>query len=799
MNRCILIGLFCIVFLPWVGKAQYVSEIIDYKPAPGQLINTTTFGSPQAAESIIGNINGLVSLGAYGGSITIKMEEPIQNDPNNPYGIDFTIFGNAMPNWCEAGVVHIMKDENQNGMADDNWYLIAGSDYYFENTESEFQIEYFNPHDENEDILWIDLNQDSGFVYVNSIHQHAYYPSSDLFPEINQQSQHYSGLKIQGLVDQSTPGNVSSYLRGFGFADNMLRGSAPYYIPDNPYTEALENSGGDAIDISWAIDDNGHQVFLNEIHFVKITTAINNNAGFLGEISTEIAGIIDVSPNAQIIGETKCIVIEDIPRRLLVNSEVNLNAILFDKGIPAENQNLDWSSSSENIAHVYNGKIICNQIGEFTLTATSLEFPQISKSMDLFVIQPQSIEIESANHYLHIDDEAEIYVKTTDNLGFELAQMNMVFETSNEKIEIILSGDKTYIMAHEEGESWLKVKLSDYPVISDSLLIRIINEQHIPKVFVCIKTEDQTIMPRQSVSIYPSNIEDFIEPSGNQFQSNDIISENLAEVIISAFQKMNLEDEFRFKNDLDALYLWEVPIDLETSLEYIYGYGGRTVSPFERSWIVKLNDQNIVRNFQDIPVQHHDEITIYHINNVNQTWTLKEFTSLYDTVSQKGIIKVQLEQFEMEMYSGAQVYTLSQIAIPNVAVYDNEVELWYNENRVFTNSEGQAEFQLVQLGDHIISADEEEIKIHIQASTGVSGLSKTSFNMYPNPVSGSHLNIKLNDLQIETISIISLSGHLIQSINVNTEQIPITSLAPGTYILQIITEKAVYNQRFIKR
>lgn len=801
MNRCFILGLLLFFLLPWVGQAQYVSEIIEYQPAPGQLINTETYGSPQAAQSIIGNINGLVSLGAYGGSITLKMEEAVQNDPNNPFGIDFTIFGNALQDWSESGAVYVMKDENQNGLADDTWYLIAGSDYYFENTQNEFQIEYFKPHQDLDDILWIDQNQDSGYIFTNSIHQHAYYPIFDYFPQINQNSQIYTGLNIQGWVDQSNPGYIRSYKRGFGFADNQLRGSPPYEIPDNPYTDEVENSGGDAFDISWARDENGQQVFLDEIHFIKIITAINNQAGQLGEISTEIAGIIDVTPNNQITGETKCIVIQDLPHRILINSEQNLNALLFEKGIPMENQDIQWSSSSEEIANISNGKIIANHIGDFLLTATSTHYPNIQKSIQLSVNQAESLEIKDINQYLPIGEETEIETTVLDNQGFELAGLDLEYESSNENIEIINHSNKTFIKGISEGESWLHVKLTDFEDIKDSILVRVSSESQIPKVFVSVKTENETIFPRQAISIFPSNIENFIEPTNNQFQSNEANPENLAQAVISTFQKMNLGDEFRFKNDLDnnALYLWKVPIVLPSSLEYVYGYGGRTASPYERCWIVKLNEQNIVKNFQDIPVQDHDEITIYHISNVNENWNLKEFTSLSDSVEEKGDIQVQLQEFELQMYPNSQVYTLDQWPISSEAVFDNDSELWYNDNQVFTNSDGKAEFQLEQLGAHIISADGEEIKIYIKQATGIEKMDNSKLKIYPNPIEGDLLHFSIPEKNIQSVHIFNLSGQLLFTSTTETTNIFIPDLTTGTYFLQIRTNKSVYNQRFIKR
>jgi len=801
MNRIWLLGLPFFILLNLTVSAQYVSEIIDYQPAPGQLINTTAFGSPQAAESIIGNINGLVSLGAFGGNIIVKMEEPVENDPQNPFGIDFSVFSNTMPNWCEAGAVHVMKDENNNGLPDDTWFILAGSDYFFNSTIQDFKIEYFKPQEELGDILWVDENQDSGFVFVNSIHQHSYYPNVDYFPNIDNTSQQYEGIKINGLLDFSDPAYIRSFHRGFGYADNQPRGSAPYDIPDNPYTEELENSGGDAFDISWARNEYGQQVILDQIDFIRISTAINNHGRHLGEISTEISGVIDVSPNASIAGVTNCIVIEDIPHRLLVNSEVALHALLFVEGIPNETANISWASSAENTAHFQNNLLITNQTGTTIITATSVGDPEISKSLELHIIEPMQIEFKDLNPFLMPGDEIEIETQILDNEGREISSLNGQFEIENEDIlQITEESNKITLKALQEGESWVKVHLQGFPEINDSVKIYVSDQAHLTKVFVCIKSEDQILFPRQSVSVVPASLENYIESTGSDFHSDEFSSENLAQAIISTFHAMGLDDEFRFKADLEnnQLYLWKVPIELGSSIEYTYGYGGNTTSPFERCWIVKVNEQNVVRDLHQVPIQNNDEITIYHISDINHRWTLKEFKSLNDSVEQKGDIKTVLEEFEMQMYANAQVYTLDQWSLANKSLFADGETLWYNESPVITDNEGIASFQLNELGDHLISADGEEILIHVNQATALEEIAKPQIQIFPNPVTGDILFLDLDAPKVEEISIYNLAGQIVWS-SINTlTQIPVYRLIPGTYFLNIRTKKKVFNQRFIK-
>lgn len=77
-----------------------------------------------------------VSLGMFGGYVQFDMgNNPIRNDDDNPYGIDFVVYGNAFAGNPEAGGVMVSND----GV---NWYNLAGSRHYMDGTKKNANISY---------------------------------------------------------------------------------------------------------------------------------------------------------------------------------------------------------------------------------------------------------------------------------------------------------------------------------------------------------------------------------------------------------------------------------------------------------------------------------------------------------------------------------------------------------------------------------------------------------------------------------------------------------------------------------
>jgi len=389
--------IFLLLFSAISIKAQYIAEVHEYKPAPGQLINETPWGTPASAQSIIGGINGSLSLGAFGGYVVFSFDEPVQNHPDNPFGVDFTIFGNPMPNWSEPGIVWVMQDENGNGQPDDTWFQLAGSDYWFSSTQHDFQITYSDPGgDEALDVPWNDNFGNSGVIMANAYHTQPYYPIHDSFPDIPSEQYFLEGTCLNGSVDTSDLGIVISNVRAFGYADNHSRGVAPYTLPDNPYTPEAENAGGDAFDLSWAVDESGNYVELDEAHFIKLQTGVLANGGWIGEVSTEITGACRTSPDPGINGSNKIIVIKDLPQ-VVRESPFQLEAFVFVSGRLHAEEPIAWETNQHWASVDENSVLTASQNGEVEFTASLENYPEISMTVAATIELSSSINQSSDN------------------------------------------------------------------------------------------------------------------------------------------------------------------------------------------------------------------------------------------------------------------------------------------------------------------------------------------------------------------------------------------------------------------
>lgn len=321
--------LFCMTAATAAGASPYLSRVLEYMPAPGQFVNEMPEYEPgdtyedilrKAEEQICGARQpGMISLGAFGGYVTVAFDHPVVNVRGCK---DFKIYGNALPSNAagttgssEPGIVWVSVDENGNGLPDDTWYQLAGSEH-FKGTERKeyyglplYSCVYFRPSDSREPEIATDgektYDPDPVNVYITdrryimfeyadgswtsnelhvdylrrvSFHTQPYWPRW-----VTDDEAFFLGSRLPDNFTDLSAGGVASYSQ------------KPY---DWGYADNLPNNECEGFDLDWAVDRAGNHVSLTHADFIRVQTGVMQQCGWLGESSTEVSGGEDLHPEA---------------------------------------------------------------------------------------------------------------------------------------------------------------------------------------------------------------------------------------------------------------------------------------------------------------------------------------------------------------------------------------------------------------------------------------------------------------------------------------------------------------------
>lgn len=371
----------CMINVPTPTAQRAGTGLVAFLPAAGQFVNEGANSSgwggaftKKDANTLKGIVEGYVStgvsLGSFGGYVVMDFGEPakdatgkvtggIFNDAANAYGVDFTLYGNAMGTWAEPGCVQVSQDGS-------TWYTLAGSLHYqtptytvatdetVTETDEEghplsdfktitvsksgaiwnYSVTYTNPVAENDTLAtgesgttgknvvysYTGLSENGkGRVLFNNWHRHSYFPLlNNYFVSVN------GHTALDGIVNTISPlalGDYASYtpkasstvgakltMSGvrlmpasnstapdtflFGYVDCHPNGTLST-VQVNPYTTGRtgnDNSNGDPMDLSWAVDDDGKPVVLDSVRYVRVYTGVMQMNGMMGESSTEVLG-----------------------------------------------------------------------------------------------------------------------------------------------------------------------------------------------------------------------------------------------------------------------------------------------------------------------------------------------------------------------------------------------------------------------------------------------------------------------------------------------------------------------------
>ena len=250
-------------------------EVVEFLPAPGQFVNegytaTTMEEACAYAEERLKN-GYFVSLGGFGGYIIVKFKTPIINSEG---GYDFGIYGNSFDGSSEPGVVWVSQDANENGVADDEWFELRGSESGKESTLQNYAITYSRTDNETE-IAWRDNKGESGTIERNAAHRQDYFPAWVTADEYT-----LSGTLLPDNSEWSEK-NQEWVLHAFewGYADNFS-------------AIDLATDRANRFRISDACLTSGERANLPQIDFVKVQSATNEIHRAIGEVSTEVRGFV---------------------------------------------------------------------------------------------------------------------------------------------------------------------------------------------------------------------------------------------------------------------------------------------------------------------------------------------------------------------------------------------------------------------------------------------------------------------------------------------------------------------------
>ncbi|MBQ7874012.1 MAG: hypothetical protein IJ306_02450 [Oscillospiraceae bacterium] len=404
-------------------------KITDFFPVDSQYTNggnqlTGLYGlEPEKSLRGLGYWWSPITAGNFGGYIIYYYETPIVDSPNNPYGIDFIIYGNSNggPNFSEPGQVYVSEDG-------ENWYALAGSRHYDNDTVWNQKIKYYKDEEGNyyrqvNDGEPEKLNSNSGIPTVENYPLHYKGVEADSF-------------EVGGVMLPTREGeNSEAAYPEWGYADvkltsatsagtgtvAQLTGKArnPYWPlptfsgsqPNETIDDEVNEFGADGMDIAWAVDENGSPVELSGVHYIKIQTInLGYSSGGIGEKSTEINAVYRAKANDSAVGITEA------PVSITVDGkEIALAEGVYEYTVGVEGE-FDVAVSANEGANIY----INSTRGE------TLSFAAVPEHGIIRVIVQEG-EKEPAIYYITVAEKTE-EVKVAEQLISAIGEVTLESE-----------------------------------------------------------------------------------------------------------------------------------------------------------------------------------------------------------------------------------------------------------------------------------------------------------------------------------------------------------------------------------
>lgn len=276
-------------------RSLLVNKVFEYMPAPGHQVNGYTVVGDfirdgatmqEACDSVLAHWKHqqMVSLGGQGGYVVAGFDQNVENSDGD---YDIAIKGNPYSYQSEPGIIWVSKDDNGDGIPNDTWYELKGSEYGTENETLNYAITYYKPTVPQSDIEWKDNLGGSGIIpYMSAWNKKDSYWQDWIPTEVDEDGREYHTYYGSRLKDTHTyeDGYTLEPPFEWGYADND---GSDY----KTYGKFLPGKAMGYYKISNAVKADGSPANLPHINFVKVQTGQTGYSPNLGEISTEVYGI----------------------------------------------------------------------------------------------------------------------------------------------------------------------------------------------------------------------------------------------------------------------------------------------------------------------------------------------------------------------------------------------------------------------------------------------------------------------------------------------------------------------------
>lgn len=259
--------------------------LVDFIPAPN--FSMVAYASKEESlqktqESV--KSGSAVYLGTFGGYIVTAFDHTVINAYGKRDFVVKMVETSATAKYSPVSVA-VAYDANKNGIADENeWYEIAGSEYYKSTTVKNYEITYKKPNAaatpvtgtlswqyDTAYIPWTDNKGGSGAITrTNTRRRNNYYPAwqADTYT--------LKGTKLAIPVKDVSDGagtsyNVGTFEWGYGGIKDP------------------------SIDISWAVDKDGKKVHLPGVDFVKVYVSTFEALGSIDLLTSTFQEISDLN------------------------------------------------------------------------------------------------------------------------------------------------------------------------------------------------------------------------------------------------------------------------------------------------------------------------------------------------------------------------------------------------------------------------------------------------------------------------------------------------------------------------